>query len=152
MTQWTLEDNHGILYPIVIPNSFLIPKALSKLISLQHWAQMEKDKQTKIMRNMVHHLQECSYSGVRAKIATNACSNWTKQGTNAIWNSTPPLDIKDMIHSARRLKFYTNWSMQINWVPNFSWPSTKMMRKPLSNQAEPRLIYHKHWELSNHTT
>ena len=90
MTQWTLEDNHGVPYPIVIPNSFLIPKAWSKLISLQYWAQMAKDKQTKIMRNMVHHLQECSYSGVRAKIATNACLNWTKQGTNAMeFHSTP---------------------------------------------------------------
>ena len=43
MIQWIIEDDDGVSHLVVIPNSFLIPKAPSKFLSPLHWAQMVKD-------------------------------------------------------------------------------------------------------------
>jgi hypothetical protein len=40
---WTFEDDDGVPHLFRIPNSFYIPKAASKLMSPQHWAQTTKD-------------------------------------------------------------------------------------------------------------
>ena len=41
--QWDLEDDDGVTHCILLPNSYYVPGATSKLLSPQHWAQMAKD-------------------------------------------------------------------------------------------------------------
>ena len=41
--QWDLEDDDGVTHHILLPNSYYVPGATSKLLSPQHWAQMAKD-------------------------------------------------------------------------------------------------------------
>jgi len=36
--QWTWDDNMGVETVFLIPNSYLVPEAVSKLLCPQHWA------------------------------------------------------------------------------------------------------------------
>ena len=41
--QWDKEDDDGVTHRILLPNSYYVPGATSKLLSPQQWAQTAKD-------------------------------------------------------------------------------------------------------------
>jgi hypothetical protein len=43
--RWYIEDDDGVTHAITLPNSIYYPKAKSRLLSPQHWAQEAKDNQ-----------------------------------------------------------------------------------------------------------
>ena len=44
---WKIEDDDGKQHEILLPNTYYIPAATSRLLSPQHWAQVEKDHRPK---------------------------------------------------------------------------------------------------------
>ena len=45
--KWRIEDDNGMTHEIIIPESFYVPNAPSRLLSPQHWAQQAKDNHPK---------------------------------------------------------------------------------------------------------
>jgi hypothetical protein len=41
--KWSFEDNDGLSHDILLPGSYYVPTAPSRLLSPQHWAQIAKD-------------------------------------------------------------------------------------------------------------
>ena len=43
MVRWQLEDDQGTIHKLTIPNSYYIGAALTRILSLQHFAQQTND-------------------------------------------------------------------------------------------------------------
>ena len=45
--KWQIEDDDGVKHDVIIPGSYYVPEASSRLLSPQHWAQTAKDNKPK---------------------------------------------------------------------------------------------------------